>query len=80
MDPSGFPELLEYSIKLADHNTMDLQLQLDRSLKIPPSAIQNANGQMENKQAPKLVWVIILITVWVRFLIAAWVRFLITLR
>ena len=57
MDPSGFPELLEYTIKLADHNTLNLQLQLDRSLQIPPSAIQKADGHLENKEAPKTVLV-----------------------
>ena len=55
MDTSGFPELLEYTIKLADHNTVNLQLELDRSLKMPPSLIQKADGHMETKQAPNTV-------------------------
>jgi len=55
MDPSGFPEMLEYTITMDNHQTLDLQLQLDRSLKMPPSLIQKANGQLEEKPASKTV-------------------------
>lgn len=47
MDPSGFPEVIEYTMDLANYETVDLHLQLDRSMSMPSMSTQDSYGQIK---------------------------------
>lgn len=56
MDPSGFPEQLQYTMHFGDMDTVELDLQLDRSMAMPPSMSRDTYGRFREQPRYQGVW------------------------